>query len=292
MNRYSDNPQLVIPTISPRLIVVGLLIIILVIAGWQSIFVVEPGHRGIRVTLGKVSRIVEGEGLKFKAPFITTIHPLSVRQQTEMMQAECYSSDLQQVAVSLQVLYRVPEAAVVDLFQSYDGEPFKSLIAPRVQEALKEATALQSAELIVQNRETIKSQTLESTRKKIGEIEGVGPLLVIEDIVLSDISLSPELNAAIEQKMTQKEEAERAKFVKQQVEIDAQTAVIRAKGEAESINLRGEALRKNPALIQLQIVEKWDGVSPFMVGGEGESAQVLFPVPNEPTKRRPSGNSR
>ena len=38
-------------------------------------------------------------------------------------------------------------------FQDYAGEPFDSLIAPRVQEAIKEVAASQSAEQIVKNRE-------------------------------------------------------------------------------------------------------------------------------------------
>jgi len=273
------------PTTVARLITVAVLIFVLVIAGSQATYVVEPGHAGVRVTLGKVSPVVEGEGLTFKAPFISTIYPLSVRQQTVEMQAECYSSDLQQVTAQLRVFYRIPEGSVVKIFKDFDGDPFQKLIAPRVHEALKEAAASQSAELIVQNRENIKAQTLEGTRQKIGSIEGGGTLLAIEDIALSDISLSPELNAAIEQKMTQKEEAERAKFAQRQAEIDAQTAVIKAKGEAESIQIRGEALRQNPSLIKLQIVEKWDGISPLVVGGDGEGANVLIPLPASPPPR-------
>jgi prohibitin 2 len=292
-NQFSQGNNPITINIPPRnlafFIGIGILIFVLVIAGSQSTFVVEPGHRGVRVTLGKVSPLVEGEGLKFKAPFVTTIYPISVRQQTEEMKAECYSADLQQVTASLRILYRVPEGSVVTLFRDYEGDAFTSLVAPRVQEALKEAAALQSAELIVQNRETIKLHTLEAARKKISQIDGLGPLVTIEDIALSDIALSRELNAAIEQKMTQKEEAERAKFVQQQAEIDAKTAVIKARGEAKSIQLRGEALRQNPSLIKLQIVEKWDGISPFMVGGQGDSANVLLPLadtPRLPTKQK------
>jgi prohibitin 2 len=96
---------------------------------------------------------------------------------------------------------------------------------------------------------------------------------------LSDLSLSPELNAAIEQKMTQKEEAERARFVQKQAEIEAQTAIIKARGEAEAIRIRGEKLRANPSFLNLQMVEKWDGVPPLVVGGDGSSgANILVPM--------------
>src|SRR6058998_413219 len=124
--------------------------------------------------MGKVSPAFKPEGFGLKAPFITTIYPISVRQQTAEDKAECYSSDLQQINIELRVLFRVPESSVVKLFQEFHGEPFESLIAPRIHEALKEVAASQSAEQIVKNREQIKTRALETARKKIG------PLLVVE----------------------------------------------------------------------------------------------------------------
>jgi prohibitin 2 len=278
--RSFDAREITIPAKGLASLIGGaILIFILVIAGSQATQVVEPGHRGVRVTLGKVSPTFEMEGFLFKPPFITRIHQVSIRQQTEELRSECYSSDLQQVKAKVRILYRIPEASVVTLFQAYEGEPFATLIAPRVIEALKEVASTQSAEMIVQNRETIKLETLEATRRKIGEAaDGSGPLVMIEDLTLSDLALSPELNAAIEQKMTQREEAERAKFTQRQSEIEAETAIIKAKGEAEAIQIRGRVLRENPAFIQLQIVEKWDGISPAVVGGQGESTPVLLPL--------------
>ncbi len=288
-NQYRRDPKVI--TLSPgtlfSLIGGALLIFLLILAATSMTTVVEPGFRGVRVTLGKVAPAFEGEGLKFKAPFVTAIEQISVRQQTEELSSECYSSDLQQVRATIRILYRIPENAVVPLYRDYEGAEYASLIAPRVVEALKEAASSQSAEMIVQNRETIKLDTLEATRKKIGELPGGGPLVWIEDITLSDLALSPELNAAIEQKMTQREEAERARFVQRQAEIEAQTMVIKAKGDAESIEIRGQALRENPAFLKLQIVEKWDGVPPLVIGGDSATgATVLVPM-SDLTRKTP-----
>ncbi len=273
------------PQALQKLIGVGLIIFVLVIFGSQSTYVVEPGNRGVRVTLGKVADLFVPEGLTFKMPLITEIHQVSVRQQTQLLEAECYTSDLQQVVTELRVLYRIPEASVVSLWRNYrsdDGRTpdyFLNLIQPRVVEALKEAAATVSAELIVQQRESIKNATLDSSREKIGKTANGVDLISLEDIALQGIRLSPELTQAIEQKMTQEQEAEKAKFVQRQAQIEAETAVIKAEGEAEAIRIRGEALRENPAFIDLQIVEKWDGQSPAVVGsGSDEGAQVMIPV--------------
>src|SRR5882762_8166694 len=182
------------PQTVAKLIGVAIIIFVIVIAASTSSYVVQPGERGVEVTLGKVSPVFKPEGFGFKTPFITTIVPVTIRQQTRDLTADCYSSDLQQVKTELRVLYRVPEASIVQIYQGYAGDPFDSLIAPRVQEALKEVTAMQSAEQIVKNREEIKNKALVSARQKVGD------MLVIEDVVLENITLSKELESAIEAK--------------------------------------------------------------------------------------------
>ena len=243
-----------------QLIGVAILIFVVVIMASSGTYVVHPGFRGVQVTMGKVSPAFKPEGFGLKAPLITAIHPISIRQQTAEDKAECYSADLQQIHVELRVLFRIPESSVVKLFQGYYGEAFESLISPRVQEALKEVMAMQSAELIVKNREQIKTRALDLARKK------VGPLLVVEDIVLQNIALTKELEHAIEAKMVQEQEAAKSKYLQQRAQIEADTSVIQAKGEAESIVIRGQALKENPAFVDLKIVDKWDGLTPLVIG--------------------------
>jgi len=238
----------------------------------SSFYIIEPGERGIVVTLGKVPITFSSEGLGFKTPMISDVVRVSIRQQTQELQASAFSSDLQQINVRLKILYRVPEASVIAIFQQYAGNPFDSLIAPRVQEALKEVTALESAEGIARKREVVKAKTLEFAKQKVGS------MLYIEDIVIENIALSQDLENAIEAKMVQEQEAEKAKFTQQKAEIEAQTAVIRAEGEAKAISVRGAAIRANPGLIDLMIAEKWDGHTPLVVDSAKGGANILLPI--------------
>jgi prohibitin 2 len=251
-----------------RVIGIAILLLVAVLVAASGTYVVQPGYRGVEVILGRVSEGFKPEGFGLKLPLVSTIHPVSIRQQTARETAECYSSDLQQIRVNLRILYRIPESAVVRLFRDYEGDAFGQLVAPRVHEALKEVVALQNAEQIVKNREQIKARTLDLARSKIGE------LVMVEDLVIEDIKLTPELERAIEQKMIQEQEAAKAKFVQQRAQIEANTAVIKARGEAESIRIRGEALRENPSYVDLQIVDRWDGQAPLVVGG----GQILMSV--------------
>lgn len=270
------NPKSII-----GLIFGAVLIFVVVVAGSSATYVVEPGHRGVEVTLGKVSPGFKPEGFGFKLPFVTRIVPQVIRQQTAKMTADCYSSDLQQVKIAVRVLYRVPESSVVAVFRDYAGDPFDALVRPRVAESLNELTALRSAEMIVQKREEVKSQALDSARRKVGDA------LVIEDLVLEDINLTDALENAIEAKMVQEQEAARSRFAQQQAQVEASTVVIKAKGEAESIALRGAALRDNPSVLELQIIERWDGITPLVVGPGATGANMMLPLGDFTTGTKP-----
>ena len=276
--RAFPNPKFQ-PSMNPKIITsfVGIVFLILVglLMAASGTYVINPGNRGVKVTLGTVSPEPLPEGFGLKTPFITSIVQVDVRQSTASMKSDCFSSDLQQIKVQLNVLYRVKADAVVKIYQQYSTQRiFDQLVAPRVQEGLKEVTATQSAEQIVQNREDIKTKALEIVRRKVGE------LIDVNDIVIADIALSDQLEHAIEAKMVQAQEAAKAKFIQQRAEIEALTAAIKAKGEAEAIRIRSEALRGNPELIQLQIVEKWDGRTPLVIGGSTGTggANILLPL--------------
>ena len=46
----------------------------------------------------------------------------------------------------------VPEQSAVQIYKQFAGDPFDSLIAPRVQEAIKEVTAMQTAVIRAKGR--------------------------------------------------------------------------------------------------------------------------------------------
>jgi prohibitin 2 len=259
-----------------RLVPLALLAFVVVMATLGCFYVVEPGERGVRVTLGSMSDDFIPPGFGLKLPVITQIRRVNVQQDTREISAECFSSDLQQINIQVKVLYRIPETSAVPVLRDYAGSPFEKLILPRVQEATKEVTALKTAADIVKTREQIKTAALAAARTKIGS------LLVIEDLVIEDVALSRELEQAIEAKMVQQQEAEKAVFRMQQARTDAETLIIKAKADAESIRIQGEALERAPRLVELKMVEKWNGVAPQVVGA---GSNILLPLGKPPDGR-------
>ena len=78
--------------------------------------------------------------------------------------------------------------------------------------------------------------------------------------------------------MVQEQNANKAVFEQDKARIDAQTRIIQAKGEADSIRIRGQALAENPAYIELQIVDTWDGQTPRVISGNQTGASLILPV--------------
>ena len=117
----------------------------------------------------------------------------------------------------------------------------------------------------------------------------IGSLLVVEDIVLRDIDLSPELEKAIEAKMVAEQQANQARFTQVQTQIEAETAVISARGEAEAIRVRGDALRLSPSFLRWKIVERWNGRSPMVIPppSEHNAAGLLLPLSPAETPATP-----
>ncbi len=247
-----------------------------------SCHTVEPGERSVLVDWGKVQSPALGEGFQ-TACGGCDFHDISIRTQKKELKNDCFSSDMQQIDMEIAVLFRIPEEKVIEVFRQYHGEPFDVLIAPRAQESIKEATANRSAEHIVKDREAVKIEALASLRKKVGDV------LVVEDLIIVNIKLSRELSTAIEQKMVQEQEAMKATFYLKKAQVDAETVTAKAKGDADStllkaeaeakaIKIRGDALRQNPSVIQLELINKWDGVSPRIVAGAGTGTSLLLPV--------------
>lgn len=251
------------------------LIVILVIGtllALGSCAVVPPGHRGISVTLGKVSPLPLGEGLTLKKPFIESIVPMSVKQNSVTTHTACFTSDLQTITITYACLYRFPENRVVELYQQYSGSIFEGLIEPRYQEALKQVTATYTAENVVKNRDQIKAKALEKLRAELNDI------VTIIDIPITNIDLSNELEKAIETKQVMQQQALAKQYELEKEQKEAEITAVKATAEANAVQIKGAALKSSPEVISFEIAKRWDGHAPQSVVVTNGGANVLLPL--------------
>jgi prohibitin 2 len=266
---------------TPKLVVAAVIGVLLLVLAMSSYAIVPPGHRGVKVTMGKVSDDVVAEGFTWKLPFgITHVELVNVQQQKSEGDAACFSADTQTIQIKFAVMYRLADSKAADLFRNYRGEPYDAIVAPRVQESLKQVTASYQVEELVKKREEARAKTLERLQQRMKEAGGV---VEIVDFNLMNIDLSDQVERAIEDKMVIEQEARKKEFESQREKLEADITLIKAKAEAESSRLRGEALANNLLVLQMEIIKKWNGIAPNVVvlggGAAGTGgAQIILPV--------------
>ena len=257
---------------------IAVVVVIILIVASGSTYVIQPGTRGVLITLGSADPQPIPEGMHFKWPLVSRVERINIKQQSFSFPAPCYSSDMQTVTAQLTILVTYPPQNVVTLYTMYPGDYVTGMVMPRAQEAMKEVTATMTAENIVKEREKVKTAALEGLRRKMGE------LVSIDDLVVVNVDLSPELEKAIEAKMVAAQETLKAKYVQEKATVDAATALIQAEGEANAMKKRAEALVANPALIPWEIIKKWDGHAPRVIVGAKGGTSILLPLEPDDTK--------
>lgn len=261
-----------------------ILVLVLAIAGFTSVYTVEEGARGVITRNGALIGTAE-PGMDFKAPFVDDVQEISIQSQTRTYgERSAYSRDQQAATMGFSVTYHVPAGKVVDVFQKYRNiEGLNAAVVDRLALGRLETVFGQfNAESAIQKRE----QLVAALRKAISDSIPDG-IVIIDGVEVEDISFSKAYDEKIESRMAEEIEVTKRQQSLEKEKIDseitktradaaayereamanAEASAIRSKGlaEAEAINAKGKALRDNPALVDLAYAEKWDGVSPTTV---------------------------
>ncbi len=235
-----------------------------------SFYTIDQTERGVLLRNG-AARSLSEPGLHFKIPFIDSVEKITVRDQVLSWAGNnamlVYSFDQQPASLSVSVNYRVTDpVALYSQYQSIDNM-LSVLVMPTSNEQVKNVLGQFTAVAAVQERVRLNLEIQEAIQ---GNIDGP---LIITSVQVENIDFSDAYEASVEQRMLAEVEVERLEQNALREQVEAEIVVIQAKasaeavilaGEAEAaaINARGQALRDNPALVDLVAVEKWNGVLP------------------------------
>ncbi len=270
INRY-DQPN-------PALILGGMVVAVLGILAWNSKYIVQPGYTGVAIVVGNAQEQPMTEGLNFKAPFVTSVHTVSIQPQTYSPSARiaASSSDLQSLLSEIQVEWRVKEDRVVEFWREFRGpEAFQERILKSiVTEAYNTSAAQFTAADAVKRRTDLSSEFAQLVTEKTQRY----PISILRATV-TDIDFQPEFAKAIEQKQIAQQKAQEAAYRAEEAMQDAQAKVNLAKGESEAARLRANALQEQGGelVLQQQAIDKWDGRMPtIMVTGDDAPGNFIF----------------
>ncbi|PIV90377.1 HflC protein [Candidatus Gracilibacteria bacterium CG17_big_fil_post_rev_8_21_14_2_50_48_13] len=239
----------------------GAVVLVLVLSLIFSSFeIINPGERGIRVTLGQISDEVLVEGLYLKIPLVQSIVRFDVKTQKAEYESNSASKDLQSVRSIVALNYNPEPSSVGKLYADIGANYEFKIIKPALEEAIKSATAQFTAEELITKRSQVKDMITKVVTERLAK-----SFIDVDEISIVDFSFSPEFDKAIELKQTAEQDALRAKWDLERVKIQAQQKIETAKAEAESLRLQKQEL--TPELVKLRAIEKWNGVLPQVTGG-------------------------
>jgi len=234
----------------------GLLVTIVILAAFNAYVIITPGQAGVLSVLGKAKDGVLLEGLHFKPPFVSSVDIYDVTVQKFEVPAQSSTKDLQDLSASFAINFRLDTTQVVAIRRTQGTlqNIVAKIIAPQTQESFKIAAAKRTVEEAITRRSELKEDfdnALSTRLEKYG-------ILVLDTSVV-DLNFSPEFARAVEDKQIAEQRAQRAVYITQEAEQQAQAEINRAKGKAEAQRLLAETLKEQGGglVLQKEAIEAW-----------------------------------
>ena len=192
-------------------------------------------------------------GFNWKTPFIEKVIKMDTKIKRVDATASAGTKDLQTVSSSIVLNYHIVSTDASDIFSQLgdDDSLFDKVIYPAIQEVVKATISQYKAEELLTRREEVKLAIDTKLSERLLEY-----WVYVDDVSLTDITFSAEFDAAIEAKQIAEQKAQQARY-----EVET------AKAEAEKNQAQTQALTE--AILRKMWIEKWNGILPTVVSGEG-----------------------
>lgn len=254
---------------------------------------VPSGNVGIKVNMlggNKGVDITELTPGRYWIGVNEELHLFPTFTQTYTWTKDCVKGDCENEELGFQTVEGL--AVKADVGISYAIDPAKaSYIFQKYRKGLDEITDLYLRNMVrdslVTNASSMPVETVYGAGKTIllkkvqddvaAQVKDIG--LNIEKIYwIGELRLPEAVTQSINAKIGATQKAQqrenevaqaRAEALKviEEAKGEAESKLVKAKAEAQAIELRGQALKNNPDLIQLNAIEKWNGVLPQVSSG-------------------------
>lgn len=232
-------------------------------------YIIDSGERGVLLTWGSVDPNPRMPGLGFKIPIMQSLVKMEVRTQKYEADASAASKDLQIVTAKITTNFHLSESDVPKIYTELGTGYADRLIQPLEQEIVKAIISKYTAEELITRREDVRQEIKQLFTERLGQ-RGI----IVEEVSIVNFDFSQSFNEAIELKVTAEQNALAAKNKLEQVKFEAQQVVEQANGKAQAITIESNALKSNPAIIQMRYIEKWDGKMSLVTGGATPLIQI------------------
>jgi len=229
---------------------------------YNSIYTVQGGHRAVvfnRVVGMKEN--VYGEGLNFNIPWFERPIIYDIRTRPVNLQTLTGSKDLQMVTIAIRVLHKPDPNRLVWIYR-FLGLRYDERILPSIMnECAKAVVARYNANELLTKRDQVSREISIDLQKRAKNFN-----VLLEDVAITHLSFSPEYARAVEAKQVAQQDAERAKYIVIGAQQEKKTIITKAKGEAESASLIGNAVKRNPGFMKLRRIDAARDIADIVAG--------------------------
>ena len=242
---------------------------------FSSYYTIDEGEEGVVLRYGKVVRLA-GSGLHFKMPFMESVEKISIRTQTVALEkVAMYSKDQQPAEAKISITFSILEGHSDKLYANLGDieNAFVRIIQPIVLQEFKNVFGKFTATSAIQDRTRLTTDTMMSVNQALKNY----PYLKVTGVQIENIDFSDVYEKTIEERMKAEVEVQRSQQelskekVQSEIKItkakaDAEAELMKAKAEAEALDIKGDAIARNPSIVELTKAEKWDGKLPQITG--------------------------
>jgi len=218
---------------------------------YHSVFTVQGGHRAVMFNrIGGMKDKVYGEGLNFNIPWFERPIIYDIRTRPVNLQTLTGSKDLQMVTLAIRVLHKPNPNQLVWIYR-YLGVRYDERVLPSIMnECAKAVVAKYNASELLTKRNLVSNEVSVDLQRRAAKFN-----IILEDVAITHLSFSPEYAKAVEAKQVAQQDAEKAKYTVIGAQQEKLTIVTKARGEAESATLIGNAVKHNPAFMKLRRID-------------------------------------
>merc|ERR1712070_738207 len=218
---------------------------------YNSVYTVPGGHRAVvfhRVVGMKDA--IYGEGLNFNIPWFERPVVYDIRTRPVNLQTLTGSKDLQMVTIAVRVLHKPDPGRLVWIYRML-GTNYDERILPSIMnESAKAIVARYNANELLTKRDQVSREVSADLQRRAAKFN-----VILDDVAITHLSFSPEYARAVEAKQVAQQDAEKAKYQVIGAKSEKETIITKARGEAASADLIGQAIKNNPGFMQLRRIE-------------------------------------
>lgn len=250
--------------VNKRVVPIILVALALIILATSLFYEVPAGNIGVVLRFSAVDR-VSYPGINIKLPFVERVVLMNVRTQKDEAQATAVSENLQVVTSIIAVNYHLDGTRAQEVYEKIGADYANIIVAPAIQNTFKAVTAQFTAEELITRRDEVR---LLAEEKLTDQLEPY--FVVVENFNIVNVDFSAEYQQAIEAKQVAQQQVETSKQKLAQAEIDAQTVIAQAKGQADAQKALNQTGALTPEYLQYLFLTKWNGILPQVMTSGNE----------------------